>query len=191
VRGVLPRLAAAGWIAAAGLALLSGGLRPASGAETGAVQVEKPWARASIGATAAAYLTLLNRGAAPDRLVGTTTPAAKSAQLHETREDGGVMRMRPVKALALAPGAPVTLKPGGLHIMLTGLARPLKPGESFPLTLRFEHAGAVTVTVPVEAAASDRPAGAAEGMSPSMGGMGKMDMGKGDMGGMQHGAPGK
>jgi hypothetical protein len=71
--------------------------------------------------------------------------------VHETINDNGAMKMRPVPSLTLDPGKPVTLKPGGYHIMLTGLKSALKPGDSFPLTLTFEHAQPVTVTVKVEA----------------------------------------
>jgi hypothetical protein len=65
--------------------------------------------------------------------------------------DMGMMKMRPVPGLSVAPGKPVKLAPGGYHIMLMGLKAPLKQGDSFPLTLRFEHAAPMTVTVNVEA----------------------------------------
>jgi copper(I)-binding protein len=61
------------------------------------------------------------------------------------------MKMRPVPSVALDTGKPVTLKPGGLHVMLMGLKAPLKAGDSFPLTLTFTHAPPLTVTVKVEA----------------------------------------
>ena len=66
--------------------------------------------------------------------------------------EGDVMRMRAVKAIEVNPGEPVTLKPGGLHVMLMGLKAQLKDGEQFPLTLTFEKAGSVAVDVAVEAA---------------------------------------
>ena len=55
--------------------------------------------------------------------------------------DGGIMRMRDVTAIDLPPGKPVTLRPGGLHIMMIGLKQQLQPGQSVPLTLRFENSG--------------------------------------------------
>lgn len=114
------------------------------------IQVQDIWARPSAGRsmTSAAYFTLVNRGAA-DRLTGAATPIANSAELHESSNENGVMKMRHVPTLALDPGKPVTLAPGGYHVMLMGLKNPLKTGDSFPLTLSFERAPPVTVTVKV------------------------------------------
>jgi periplasmic copper chaperone A len=118
------------------------------------IQIDHVWARASAGtSTGAAYLTMINKGP-PDRLIGVTTPIAASAELHETTRENGVMKMRPVGGLALATDQPVTLAPGGYHVMLTGLKSPLKAGDDFPLTLSFEHAQPITVTVKVEALGS-------------------------------------
>ena len=114
-------------------------------------QIDHPWARASAGAakTGAAYLTITDQGP-PDRLTGVSTPVADTAELHESMADMGTMKMRPLSGLTLAPGKPVTLAPGGYHVMLLGLKAPLKAGDTFPLTLRFEHAEPLTVTVAVE-----------------------------------------
>jgi hypothetical protein len=116
------------------------------------ISLQHVWARASAGAatTGAAYLTVTDNGR-PDRLVGASTPIAAMAELHETIKDNGVMKMRSVVGIALEPGKPVTFMPGGYHIMLMGLKKPLKAGDSFPLTLTFEHAPPVTVTAKVEA----------------------------------------
>ena len=70
------------------------------------------------------------------------------------------MKMRPVDAFEIAPGEPQVLRPGGNHIMLIGLTGPLKPGASFPVTLTFAKAGAVTVDVPVQAAGAMAAPGA-------------------------------
>ena len=131
------------------------------------LKIDHPWARPSAGAatTGAAYLTITEEGAA-DRLVSVSTPVAGTAEVHETINDQGVMKMRPVDGLALVPGKPVTLSPGGYHVMLTGLKAPLKPGDSFPLTLTFEHAAPVTVTVKVETPPAGRmPMGGMNGMA--------------------------
>jgi len=114
-------------------------------------QIDHPWARASAGSakTGVAYLTITDQGA-PDRLTGVTTPVAATAELHETMGDMGNMKMRPLAGLDLAPGKPVKLAPGGYHVMLLGLKAPLKAGDSFPLTLQFEHAPPLTVNVAVE-----------------------------------------
>jgi copper(I)-binding protein len=116
------------------------------------VMVHEAWARASAGAatTGAAYITLMG-GDQPDTLVGASTPIAATAEPHETINDNGVMKMRPVAAVAIQPHQMVTFSPGGYHIMLTGLKKPLVAGQSFPLTLTFAHAAPVTVDVKIRA----------------------------------------
>jgi len=115
--------------------------------------VHEPWARAALqGRTSAAYMTIENTTDTLDRLVAAASPVARVVELHTHILDGGVMRMRPVTAIEVNPGEPTVLRPGGLHIMLIDLARPLRQGETIPLTLRFERAGEVTVQVPVLAA---------------------------------------
>lgn len=113
-------------------------------------RVEKAWARATPGSatTGAAYLTI--EASRPDRLVGVSTPVAGRAELHAHENDHGVMHMHPVDGVAVQPGVPTVLKPGGIHVMLLQLKQPLKQGETFPLTLRFEKAGTREVTVHVE-----------------------------------------
>ena len=103
-----------------------------------AVTVEEPWVRATVPgqAVGAAYLTLLS--SEPAVLVAVQTPVAKQAEIHETTTQGAVTRMRAVSRLELPPGRAVALKPGGHHIMLTNLARPLKTGDRVPLTLIIE-----------------------------------------------------
>ena len=130
---------------AAGLVLSSAAL-----AQTGGLEVADAWARATPGKAeiGAAYLTI--RSPTADRLVAASTPAAKKAELHTMSMAGMVMKMRPVDGVDIPPGEAVSLKPGGVHIMLIGLAKPLKEGEAFPLTLTFEKAGARAVTVAVE-----------------------------------------
>ncbi len=135
-------------------------LLPATaGAQQPGITVDHAWARATPGAahTGALYFTVTNGGAAPDRLLSASTPVAETAQLHATQSVDGVLQMRPVASLDLAPGAATVLRPGGLHMMLTGLKQPLKAGDQVPLSLRFEHAGTVAVTVPVEAVGAMGP----------------------------------
>jgi copper(I)-binding protein len=128
-------------------------------AQTPSVQVQRAWARATPGGghTGAVYLTLLAEGA-PDRLTGASTPVAGAAMLHESYEDHGVARMRMLDGVDLPTGKPVVLKPGGMHIMLTGLKQPLSRGSSFPLTLTFQTAPPATVTVSVLAPGASGPA---------------------------------
>jgi copper(I)-binding protein len=119
-------------------------------AQTGGVEIKDAWARATPGGaqTAAVYATI----AAPagDRLTAVATPAAQKAGLHTMTMDNGVIKMRQVDGIDLPAGQAVTLKPGGYHIMLTGLAQPLKEGESVALILTFEKAGAREVTAPIQ-----------------------------------------
>lgn len=120
-----------------------------------AIKVENAWVRAApVGATAgAAYMTLTNTGAAADRLIGGASTQAARVEVHEMSMDGGVMRMRPVDGgLAIPAGGTVALKPGGYHIMLIGLKGPLSAGGKLALTLKFEKAGAMRLTLPVQAA---------------------------------------
>jgi len=109
----------------------------AAAADSG-VGVEQAWSRATTAANGAIYLTLVNHGAAADRLVGVSSAAAAKVELHESAMAEGVMRMRQVEAIEIAPGEQVMLAPGGLHVMLMGLSGPLVEGGTVPLTLRFE-----------------------------------------------------
>lgn len=138
----------------AGLALASLLVMPASAATAAGVAVENAWVRAAApGApNGAAYVTLVNRGAKADRLIGASSPIARSVEIHEMRMDGQVMRMRMVSGgVAVPAGGRAELKPGGLHLMLMGLKQPLKAGERADITLRFENAGAVTTAFEVRA----------------------------------------
>jgi periplasmic copper chaperone A len=132
-------------------------LTGAAAAQTGQSEVKNAWARATPGKaeTGAAYVTV--ESAAPDRLIGVSTPVAGKAELHEMTMQGGVMKMRPLGPVDLPAGHAVVLKPGGTHIMLTGLKQPLRVGESFPLILDFEKAGKREVTVTIEKAGAMGP----------------------------------
>jgi periplasmic copper chaperone A len=121
-------------------------------AQPSPIQIEHAWSRAALaGHTGVVFLTITDTGA-PDRLVSIASPVAAKAELHESFVDQGVTKMRPVAALAVAPGKPATLKPGGYHIMLVELKQALKEGDTVPLTLTFEKAGPVSVTATVEKA---------------------------------------
>jgi periplasmic copper chaperone A len=122
------------------------------------IMVEQAWARASAGnaTTGAAYVTVVG-GSEPDRIVAVSTSVAATAEVHESFTDNGVMKMRAVAALPIPAGKTVTFSPGGYHVMLTGLKRPLVAGESFALTFRFEHEQPLTVDVPIRAIGRDTP----------------------------------
>jgi copper(I)-binding protein len=146
---------------AAGL-FLAGCTSAGPGATTsaGPMRVESAWARRApatapgghgpaAAANGAVYLTVRNTGAAPDAIVEARTDAAHRVELHETRSEGGVMRMHPRSRFDVPAGATLEMKPGGHHVMLLGLTRDLAPGDSVTLTVTFEKAGPVTVTAPV------------------------------------------
>ena len=126
-------------------------LAPATGAFASSVMVMKAYARASAtpnAETGAAYVSLMAHGEA-DRLVAVSTPAAKMAGLHETVLQDGVMKMQHVDALDIPANGQLRMKPGGYHIMLMGLAKPLKEGDEIELTLTFEKAGEMKVKAKV------------------------------------------
>ena len=128
-------------------------------AQAGQIDVKDAWARATPGKAenGAAYLTIVSPTA--DRLVSVSSPAAKKAGLHTMTMDGGVMKMRPLVGVDVPANEPVTLKPGGMHIMLQGLNEPLQAGKSFLLTLTFEKAGQREVEVAVEKPGAMGPEG--------------------------------
>ncbi|MYK33282.1 MAG: copper chaperone PCu(A)C [Boseongicola sp. SB0670_bin_30] len=133
------------------LALL--GLLPCSPLLAGDIAIIDPYARASRpGApTGAIFMSIRNTGASADRLVAARSPAAAMVQVHAHVEDGGIMRMREIKAgIPLPAGATHTLSRGGDHVMLMGVTQELVDGETVPLTLVFEIAGEVVIEVPVD-----------------------------------------
>ena len=125
----------------------------------GSIEVRDAWARETAPgqASGAVYLTIVNSGSTGDKLLSVTTPKAQMAMLHGSNSTGGVMAMRMMRDLAIPGAQVVTLAPLGTHIMLTGLAAPLRPGDHLPLTLRFAHAGARQVDAVVLPAGSSGP----------------------------------
>lgn len=118
------------------------------------------FARASAVSTAraaAVYFTLENRGSDAVRLVGLRTERARSAVLHQTVTVEDVTKMQDVAAIEIPPGGSLELQPGGSHVMLMGLAAPLKKGESFQMTLTFDGSGEMTVDIPVGGVAATAP----------------------------------
>ena len=124
------------------------------------VAVHEAWARASAGAatTGVVYVILMG-GDQVDTLVDVSTPVAGAAEVHESVNDNGVMKMRSVAGVSIPAHSMVTFSPGGYHIMLMGLKRPLAAGQSFPLTLRFVHTAPVTVDVTVRGLGHAAPMG--------------------------------
>jgi periplasmic copper chaperone A len=138
---------------AASLALFTG----AASAEDftiGTIQVANPWTRATPkGSTiAGGYMTITNKGTAPDRLIAGSAAPAGRFEVHKMAMENGVMKMRPVEGgLEIKPGETVELKPGSFHIMMMGLKQPLEKGQHIKGTLTFEKAGKVDIEYAVEA----------------------------------------
>ena len=142
------------------LAVLAGPVL-ADDAKVGDLVIMAPWARATIGQvkTGAVYLSVINHGAAGDRLLAVSTPVAAKAQLHSNIVEDGVMKMRPVEAIDIEAKGSATLEPGGVHVMLMGVRNPLEEGDAFAMTLTFETAGSVDVEVHVQGIAAMQAAG--------------------------------
>jgi copper(I)-binding protein len=125
----------------------------AGDARLGDIEIKAAWARATpprppVGG---AYLTIVNAGAATDNLVGASSPACQSAELHTHMSQGDTMRMIALSSVEIPAGRTIEFAPGGMHVMLMGLKAPLKEGTTIPLTLEFTQAGKITVQVDVAA----------------------------------------
>jgi copper(I)-binding protein len=109
--------------------------------------------------SAAVYLTIVDAGGGGDHLMRVEAPDGQ-ASLHIASSAGGVARMRPLEnGLEIGPRSTVVLKPGGAHIMLTGLTKRPTQGETIQLTLGFERSGKRPIAIRVVAAAGDVHAG--------------------------------
>ena len=149
-------------IACAGLAALVATAARADEVKAGDLVISQGWTRATPNGAkiGGGYLTIENKGSAPDRLIGGSADVAGSVQVHEMSMDNGVMKMRPVeKGLTIDPGKTVKLAPGGYHLMMMDLKSQLKQGDKVPVTLEFEKAGKVTVSLDVAGIGAQGPAG--------------------------------
>ena len=131
----------------------------------GTLAIGNPWTRATPkGATVAgAYMSISNKGSAPDRLVGGSAAIAGQFEVHSMVMEQGVAKMRPVQGgLEIKPGETVELKPSGTHIMMIDVKQPIVRGKPFKASLTFEKAGAVDVDFAVEAIGGTPAAASAE-----------------------------
>jgi copper(I)-binding protein len=145
--------------------------------KAGDLVISQPWARATPGGAkiGGGYMTIENKGASPDRLIGGSADIADKVQLHEMTTVNGVMKMRPLEeGVTIEPGKTIKLAPGGIHLMLFDLKGTLKQGDKVPVTLQFEKAGKANVTLDVQGVGAQGPAGA-----------GNMDMKMHDHSGMK------
>jgi copper(I)-binding protein len=152
------------FLAFAALLALLGAPAQAQQVKAGDLVITQAWSRATPGGAkiAGGYLMIENNGAAPDRLVSGSADFAGKVEIHEMAMNNGVMTMRPLdKGLVIEPGKTVKLAPGGYHLMLMDLKRPLKQGDKVPLALEFEKAGKVVLSLDVQGVGAQGPAGGA------------------------------
>ncbi len=144
------------------MVLIASGGCGAGGGTPGSLEADNAWSRPvavaagdsvapesrapSVGVV---YLTLTNDTSRERWLVGLETPVASRAEIHETRMEGDIARMREVSSIRLPPGETVELRPGGIHGMLIGVTRDLAPGDRFPLLLLFAGGDSLSTTVEV------------------------------------------
>lgn len=123
----------------------------AASASVGQLSISGAWVAATPGGAdvGAGYLSIANAGPEDDRLIGLSSPRAARVETHEMAMDGAMMTMRKVDAIEIPAGGVATLSPGALHLMFFDISAPFVAGESVPVTLRFEHAGEVTLEAPV------------------------------------------
>jgi len=139
--------------------------------KAGDLVITQAWSRATPGGakTGGGYLTIENKGSTPDRLIGGSADVAAKVEMHEMSMKNGVMTMRPLdKGLTIEPGKTVKLAPGGYHLMMMDLKGPLKQGDKVPVTLEFEKAGKVAVSLDVHGVGAQAPGGGGSMMMKKM-----------------------
>jgi periplasmic copper chaperone A len=153
--------------------------------DVGSIHISRPWSRATPkgASSGAGYMTITNKGSAPDKVSCVSADASAQCQIHSMTMEGGIMKMRPVEGgVEIKPGESVTLKPGGYHMMFLALKHPLEQGQTVKATLKFDHAGAVDVEYPVLAIGAPAPSASAGGtMMHDSGGMNMQAPGGGMM----------
>lgn len=162
------------WHCIALLSLLPLAPARADDVKAGDLVITQPWSRATPNGAkvAGGYLTIENKGSAPDRLTGGAVDVAGRIEVHEMATNGGVMTMRPIDGgLTIPPGKTVTFAPGGYHLMFFDLKTQFKQGDKVPVTLEFEKAGKVAVSFDVQGVGAQGPAGAAAPAQADMKGM--------------------
>jgi copper(I)-binding protein len=112
-----------------------------------APKAEAAWTRpAAQGQTGAGFLTLKNPDAKPDALVAVSSPLARTVQVHQSSMSGGMSSMKQLTRVELPAGGSVTFAPGGYHLMLVGLTKAVKVGDTVPATLTFASGAKVQVS---------------------------------------------
>jgi copper(I)-binding protein len=143
----------------AALLLAAAGIAPAPTPAASSIVISNVWSRPAT-ATAVLYATIRNGGTTADALVGADAPGATAVELHETTESAGgmsgmsgsmttapmTMSMKKVSSMAVPAAGALILKPGGYHLMLIGIKRSWKLGDTFQIRFHFRHAGTISTT---------------------------------------------
>jgi copper(I)-binding protein len=155
------------------IGVISGSSARAEEVKAGDLVISQAWSRATPNGAkiGTGYFTIENKGTTADKLVGVSGEVSDKIEVHEMSMNNGVMKMRPVDGgLTIDPGKTVKLAPNGYHLMIMDLKSPLKQGGKVPVTLEFEKAGKVAVTLDVQGIGAQGP-GSGDGMmkmSPGM-----------------------
>lgn len=123
--------------------------------KVGAIEIKHPWSKVAppVAPVLGGYVTIVNTGSEPDRLLGGSSTISERFEIHESKTENGVAKMRPLKdGVVIAPGETVKLEPGSsAHIMFLNPSKRPAAGEKFAGTLVFEKAGVVNVEFAVQA----------------------------------------
>ena len=141
---------------------IAGALARADEVKAGDLVISQAWTRATPNGAkiGTGYFTIENKGTTADKLVGVSGEVSDKIEVHEMSMNNGVMKMRPVDGgLTIEPGKTVKLAPSGYHLMIMDLKSPLKQGGKVPVTLEFEKAGKVAVTLDVQGIGAQGPGG--------------------------------
>ena len=110
-------------------------------------------------------MTIENKGKDKEVLISVTTPVAAAAEIHQMSEANGMMKMAMRNNLTIPAMGQVTLQPGGYHIMLINLVKPLKKGDIIPIYLKFDCGCTVLVKATVQDDYSEQSSSTMSGMS--------------------------
>ena len=144
------------------IGVIAGSSARAEEVKAGDLVISQAWSRATPNGAkiGTGYFTIENKGTTADKLVGVSGEVSDKIEVHEMSMNNGVMKMRPVDGgLTIEPGKTVKLAPNGYHLMIMDLKSPLKQGGKVPVTLEFEKAGKVAVTLDVQGIGAQGPGG--------------------------------
>ena len=144
------------------IGVIAGSSARAEEVKAGDLVISQAWSRATPNGAkiGTGYFTIENKGTTADKLVGVSGEVSDKIEVHEMSMNNGVMKMRPVDGgLTIDPGKTVKLAPNGYHLMIMDLKSPLKQGGKVPVTLEFEKAGKVAITLDVQGIGAQGPSG--------------------------------